>query len=944
MAEFINYGDQQIDQQQLLTNLANNVTSYVEAQPWTKKRKQKFMQYYTDIVNRGILGASNNTGQWMLDVGGAPYPEENLSKKDQQMLGEAAYFIQQQMASLPTKSQTDESSDLPIFDNTYFTKDFNSYINDQISGGHPLQIGGEDDQWNYLDKRNEKGIRGRTERAKKLAEILENYGKKLDVSKVTFEGGPFENEADFRTRLNNAITALRSQEIDDDSPALSALGISPNIWFNDGSGDFSGEYDSEGNPLTYAQLQDYNNSQQKAKQEEAKQQQDINKEKAIQQHILWQQNLFKGANKTKFGLTGTDPAALSKKYSNDAGLLKALQQYSTKDKLSNTEAQDMLGAFVFYNNQGRLTNITKQEMEAFKGLRDYVGVAPNRLKKLKGLEGVYFDTQTNQIVRPYRNQNNLQQEDLLSKQNPTIQPRGGGSELTKRDIVDIGATLADLGALINPEVISGTVMSLGASVARTANRDWTNGGVWDNIWKSAVDIGTGALGGTPLLGDASSLYKFARGFGQLMTLPAVIGAFNNRIEAKQAIDKLDFSSIGNLTASLKTLTPADFQAISSVLTGLVAGRNHLRSNLSERRVLEHSGYTADQINASKGKIRQFGEKYGVFRTKIRGNEVEVPTIKMKVDGNNVEIKLKDQAHKQQLEKKLNEAGNSAEARNKILQEEFKGKDLVGKDGKIIKTSDKTKFETTVAPKKYADKFSSVSSKLGTTKSYFGKTTAQAQKGEGDFDEWLKTRSNWNRWKFGSDKNLTRIRQNLGITKAVSSNEPTPKPTPQETPKETPNISHNESRKLLRKFNKRFDKSGNYRDSAEPQGAPKIKEGEIESFSFNNPNGKNVTFNIKSNNGKYDLMITEGDNAGVWKTVDVKELRKNIAETSRRMLNSAKGSKSNPKGAQLKEIGDFLRKLNSKNLKQGGSIDRQRINKYKNLMNNGNTMELFTRME
>jgi hypothetical protein len=61
------------------------------------------MSAYSDLMNRGIQGASNGTGQWMIDVGGDALPFDTMSQKDKEMYQEAAYFIQQQMAGLPTK-------------------------------------------------------------------------------------------------------------------------------------------------------------------------------------------------------------------------------------------------------------------------------------------------------------------------------------------------------------------------------------------------------------------------------------------------------------------------------------------------------------------------------------------------------------------------------------------------------------------------------------------------------------------------------------------------------------------------------------------------------------------------------------------------------------------------------------------------------------------------
>jgi hypothetical protein len=51
------------------------------------------MSAYSDIINRGIQGASSKTGQWTINVGGDTLNLDELSKKDREMYQEAAYFI-----------------------------------------------------------------------------------------------------------------------------------------------------------------------------------------------------------------------------------------------------------------------------------------------------------------------------------------------------------------------------------------------------------------------------------------------------------------------------------------------------------------------------------------------------------------------------------------------------------------------------------------------------------------------------------------------------------------------------------------------------------------------------------------------------------------------------------------------------------------------------------
>jgi hypothetical protein len=124
------------------------------------------MSAYSDLMNRGIQGASNGTGQWMIDVGGDALPFDSMDKKDREMYQEAAYFIQQQMSGIPTKAsleedekkkEEEEKKDLPLFDNKYFTEGLHSYIGNQMFGGRDWSTS---EDWNPLDERGDKGLRG----------------------------------------------------------------------------------------------------------------------------------------------------------------------------------------------------------------------------------------------------------------------------------------------------------------------------------------------------------------------------------------------------------------------------------------------------------------------------------------------------------------------------------------------------------------------------------------------------------------------------------------------------------------------------------------------------------------------------------------------------------------------------------------------------------------
>ena len=94
-------------------------------------------------------------------------------------------------------------------------------------------------------------------------------------------------------------------------------------------------------------------------------------------------------------------------------------------------------------------------------------------------------------------------------------------------------------------------------------------------------------------------------------------------EAKAAWDKIDLK---NPIESAKNLTPQDYHALSSFLIGVVSGKNYLKGNLAERKVLQESGINTQ----AKTKRREYLNKVGITRTKPnnQGNQTEIPILKI----------------------------------------------------------------------------------------------------------------------------------------------------------------------------------------------------------------------------------------------------------------------------------------------------------------------------
>lgn len=237
---YLNYGSNQIDQQAFLDAAANNVQQYVNNQTWSAKRKQKFLNAYSDIMSKGIIGANNTTGQWAVDLN-SNIDLDSMDKKDQEMYHEAAYYILQQMKGITPREQQEEEkkSDLPVFNNDYFTEQFQGYIGNQLFGG---QNWDRSTQWNVLDEVDKYGIRGTNNRAKKLADMLQGYRDSLKEEDLNFEGSPFTDLNDFKTRVNNAIDQLRNGTWDqNDVDALNQIGLNPETYMSTGANDMNPE-------------------------------------------------------------------------------------------------------------------------------------------------------------------------------------------------------------------------------------------------------------------------------------------------------------------------------------------------------------------------------------------------------------------------------------------------------------------------------------------------------------------------------------------------------------------------------------------------------------------------------------------------------------------------------------------------------------------------------
>lgn len=263
MANYIKYGDVDVDQEAYLKKIADEEDAYVESQPWSTKQKDRWRQAYSDIVSRGITGASvategQDAGRWQVNYNGDSIPIESMSDKDKRAYRDVAYFLKTQMESLSTPKE-EVKENLPVFDNKTFITGLNQQMTSKLFGGHSWTT---QEDWNPKDERDETGKRGTKNRAELLAQQLELYRDSLKEGQYSFEGSPFENLEDFKGRINDAIAALRTEDPKDDLDALNKIGLKYRDFLYDGLDDTW--ENQNGTSISYAQRNKLLEDQKKA--------------------------------------------------------------------------------------------------------------------------------------------------------------------------------------------------------------------------------------------------------------------------------------------------------------------------------------------------------------------------------------------------------------------------------------------------------------------------------------------------------------------------------------------------------------------------------------------------------------------------------------------------------------------------------------------------------
>ena len=235
---YIPYGQDEISQQDLMTSLADGVESYLGSKRWAKKDKyrQAWLDAYQNIINRGITGASNDSGIWRINHKGDNFTLDTMSNTEREMYQDAAYYIQQKMAQMTPRKKEEEKKkeDLEKYG------DFRTNLMNQILKGYGnnSELFKDSKQgWDAQDDRGANGLRGTEKRRAAMIKALSTYKDSLNDKDYNFEETPFKDKADLQTKIQAAIDALGTDEETDDLPAFNALGLPYRAFFNNGGND-----------------------------------------------------------------------------------------------------------------------------------------------------------------------------------------------------------------------------------------------------------------------------------------------------------------------------------------------------------------------------------------------------------------------------------------------------------------------------------------------------------------------------------------------------------------------------------------------------------------------------------------------------------------------------------------------------------------------------------
>lgn len=609
---YIPYGQDEISQQDLMTSLANGIEGYLGSKRWARKDKYRnaWLAAYQDIINHGLTGASNETGVWTVNHGKDPIVLNNMSNTEREMYQDAAYYIQQKMAQMTPRKKEEEKKKENLEKYGNFETNLMNRILKEYGNNENLFKDSEQG-WDAQDARGADGLRGTAKRREAMITALDAYKKDLDNQDLNynFEGTSFKDKADLQSKIQAAIDALRDTPNDesDDLPAFNALGLRYRSFFSNGGNDPYTKGDYTG---TYSGYNEY-----LAKQNESKQKTEQEKLKA-QKANYW--SGYKYYNLSKY-----NGRPLTSEESN----VNHLNEIISKDKWSGDEASQIVQVFKLAERNGQLVSITdKNELNKFGPMwKNRV----RQLRKINGIEGIYYDTVGKNFIKPYKNGQTPKTsfQDILDQNSPEKKKEQdaltkkmaqdkylANTEWTPDKTRELIGIAADVASVINPEPISAAGLALSGTGLRTWNRIFDEDGfTLSDAGHTLLDAGLSALGAIPIVGDAA---LSARILSKLQKASGWLGAIFAAGSVPQAA-----KAAWNKVVNGQDMTVDDWRAIGNVIMGFTQARR-MQLNNSAGKVVQR-GETIDTNSPTR--VQQTVERFNKDSWNIRqkGGQEEI---------------------------------------------------------------------------------------------------------------------------------------------------------------------------------------------------------------------------------------------------------------------------------------------------------------------------------
>lgn len=247
-------GNRNISLNLIQKNANQNVQNYIDSKGWSKRKKQAFMDAYSDMmtsIDNGNI-QSRDLGRKYIDSSGRI---KNQEGKGFDAYGEAAHFLDTIVDVMPDYEGSTTKKD------KYDQSGLMTYFKNKTFGGNDPDLIAWQDR-DMID--NNTGKRGITNRANYFADVIKDYSQSISDKDYDFEGSAYSDKNDLLNRLKVAEDSLRNGDFNnDDFNALTALGIdgdTARMLFSEDS------YKSKENPSESEQyLMD---AEQKRKQEE----------------------------------------------------------------------------------------------------------------------------------------------------------------------------------------------------------------------------------------------------------------------------------------------------------------------------------------------------------------------------------------------------------------------------------------------------------------------------------------------------------------------------------------------------------------------------------------------------------------------------------------------------------------------------------------------------